>query len=158
MLKTLEEEGKLENTLVLFSSDNGPQVNWGGNAYPNDLHLTNFNQALPMRGSKLDVWEGGIHVPSFIYWKGTLEPKKVDVPVHIIHWFPTLANVIGHKEYVNYKLDGVDLAPVLFKNNSLENRDLYWIWNPKTNRWALPYGDWKIRNQRTSKSRRLGTL
>lgn len=97
-----------------------------------------------MRGSKLDVWEGGIHVPGFIYWKGKLEPKKVNDQVHIIDWFPTLANLIGHKEYIDYELDGVDLAPVLFQDDSLETRDLYWIWSPKTNRWALRYGDWKI--------------
>ncbi len=41
-------------------------------------------------------------------------------------------------------MDGVDLAPVLFENNPLEIRHLYWIWNPKTNRWALRYSDWKI--------------
>lgn len=144
IIKTLEEEGKIENTIILFSSDNGPQVNWAGNAYPDDLHLTDFNQALPMRGSKLDVWEGGIHVPAFIYWKGTLKTKVVDEQVHIIDWFPTLANLIGHEQYTEYNLDGIDLSPVLFENNSLKPRDLYWIWNPKTNRWALRYGDWKI--------------
>ena len=144
IVKTLEEEGKLENTIILFSSDNGPQVSWNGNAYPNDLFLTDFNQALPMRGAKLDVWEGGIHVPGFIYWKGKIIPKKISDPVHIIDWFPTLANLIGHDKYLEYDLDGVDLAPVLFQNKSLETRDLYWIWNPTTNRWALRFGDWKI--------------
>lgn len=144
IVKTLNESGKRENTMILFSSDNGPQVNWNGNAYPDDLHLTDFNQSIPMRGSKLDVWEGGIHVPGFINWPGKLAPKKVDDPVHIIDWFPTLANLIGHEEVGTYPLDGVDLDPVLFKNDSLEMRDLYWIWNTRTNRWALRYGDWKI--------------
>ena len=76
VIKELDESGKRENTLVLFSSDNGPQVNWGGNAYPDDLHLTDFNQPIPMKGSKLDVWEGGIHVPGFANWPGTLKKKK----------------------------------------------------------------------------------
>jgi len=144
IINTLEEVGKLENTLILFSSDNGPQVNWGGNAYPDDLHLTDFNQDLPMKGSKLDVWEGGIHVPGFIYWKGKTEPKIVEEQVHIIDWFPTLANIIGHDEAADYHLDGVDLAPVIFKNDTLADRDLYWIWNQRTNRWALRYNNWKI--------------
>ena len=144
IIHTLEEEGKLENTIILFSSDNGPQKNWPGNAYPDDLHLTDFNQPLPMRGSKLDVWEGGIHVPGFIYWKGKLGAKKVDDPVHIIDWFPTLAKLIGHKEYTEYNLDGVDLAPVLFEDRSIKSRDLYWIWSTITNRWALRFSDWKI--------------
>jgi len=144
IVKSLEESGKLENTIILFSSDNGPQVNWPGNAYPDDLHLTDFNQPIPMRGSKLDVWEGGIHVPGFIYWKGKLKSKKVEDQVHIIDWFPTLANLIGHEQHNDYNLDGTDLAPVLFRNDSLKARDLYWIWHPKTNRWALRYGAWKI--------------
>lgn len=143
IIKSLEATGKLDNTIILFSSDNGPQVNWNGNAYPDDLHLTDFNQPIPMRGSKTDVWEGGIHVPGFIYWKGKIKPKIVDEQVHIIDWFPTLANIVGH-EVSEYKLDGVDLAPLLFKNDTLSERELYWIWHPVTNRWALSYSDWKI--------------
>lgn len=144
IIETLKKSGKLDNTIILFSSDNGPQVNWGGNSYPDDLHLTNFNQAIPMRGSKLDVWEGGIHVPGFIYWKGKLKPKTVDEQVHIIDWFPTLAKVIGHEKASEYNLDGVDLAPVLFRNDTIADRDLYWIWNQRTNRWAMRFNDWKI--------------
>ncbi len=62
--------------------------------------------------------------------------------VHIIDWFPTLANLIGYKN--NIAFDGVDLAPVLKKTGGLPDRDLYWIWKPKTDRWALRYQDWKI--------------
>jgi arylsulfatase A-like enzyme/acetyl esterase/lipase len=144
IIKTLDESGKRENTIILFSSDNGPQVNWNGKAYPDDLHLTDFNQPIPMKGSKLDVWEGGIHVPGFINWPGKVKAKKVNDPVHIIDWLPTLANLIGHQQANEYKLDGVDLEPILFNDESLKSRDLYWIWNPKTNRWALRYEDWKI--------------
>lgn len=144
VIKTLEEEGKLENTIILFSSDNGPQVNWAGNKYPDDLRLTKFNQKSPMKGSKLDVWEGGIHVPGFIYWKGKIKPKKIETPVHIIDWFPTLANLTNHNKTVNYNLDGQDLAPLLFENKNLSKRDIYWTWNNSFNRWALRYQDWKI--------------
>jgi arylsulfatase A-like enzyme len=144
VVRALEEEGKLENTIILFSSDNGPQVRWSGNQYPDDLKLTNFNQLIPMRGSKVDVYEGGIHVPGFIYWKGKIKPKKVDTPVHIIDWFPTLASIAGHKKSKTYKLDGLDLSPVIFKNKEIQSRDLYWIWENNINRWALRYGDWKI--------------
>ena len=144
IIKVLDETGQRENTIILFSSDNGPQVSWPGGGYPHDLHLTNFNQPIPMRGSKLDVWEGGIHVPGFINWKGKLKAKKVADQVHIIDWFPTLARLIGHEQSEQYGLDGIDLNPVLFKNESLKTRDLYWIWHRKTNRWALRFGDWKI--------------
>lgn len=144
IIETLREEGKLDNTIILFSSDNGPQVRWPGNEYPDDLKLENFNQPIPMRGKKIDVYEGGIRVPGFIYWKGKIQPKKVDAPVHIIDWFSTLASIVGHKQSKKYNLDGVDLSPILFKNNDIKTRDLYWIWDNNINRWALRYGDWKI--------------
>lgn len=144
IMKTLEAEGKLENTMILFSSDNGPQGSWGGGGYPNDLRLTDFNQPIPMRGKKLDVYEGGIHVPAFIYWKNHIVPKEITTPVHIIDWFPTLAALTGHEERASYHLDGLDLSPLLFKNRKLQDRDLYWIWNNRFNRWSLRYGDWKI--------------
>ncbi len=144
IVDTLEEEGKLDNTLILFSSDNGPQVSWAGNSYPDDLYLTDFNQEIPMRGSKLDVWEGGIHVPAFMYWKGKIKPQKIAMPVHIIDWFPTLTEITKHQQNKEYNLDGLNLAPVLFANEDLPDRDLYWTWNNSFNRWALRYKDWKI--------------
>ena len=144
LIKTLDKTGKRDNTIIWFSSDNGPQVNWPGNAYPNDLHLTDFNQPIPMRGKKVDVWEGGIHVPGFVNWPGKVKSNQVKHVVHVIDWFPTLANLIGHKNVQNYKLDGIDLSPLIFEDTSLKERDLYWIWNPKTNRWALRFNDWKI--------------
>jgi len=142
VVQALDETGKREDTLILFSSDNGPQVNWGGKAYPADLKLTNFNQPIPMRGSKCDTYEGGIHVPGFANWIGTIKPKTIPDPVHIIDWFPTLAALTGGNAHA--KLDGTDLAPVLLRDGNLEKRDLYWIWSPKTSKWALRHGDWKI--------------
>jgi arylsulfatase A-like enzyme len=68
----------------------------------------------------------------------------VNAPVHIIDWFPTLASIVGHKKSKTYQLDGLDLAPVIFKNKELQSRDLYWIWENDINRWALRFGDWKI--------------
>ena len=145
VVQALEESGQRENTLILFSSDNGPQVNWGGNAYPDDLHVTDFNQPIPMRGSKLDVYEGGIHVPGFASWPGFLDENRVvDDVVHVIDWFPTLARIIGYEGANEFRLDGTDLGPVLFEEKSLKDRPLYWIWHSRTNRWALRKGDWKI--------------
>jgi arylsulfatase A-like enzyme len=69
VVRTLEEEGKLENTIILFSSDNGPQVRWPGNQYPDDLKLSNFNQPIPMRGSKVDVYEGEFTCPDLFIGK-----------------------------------------------------------------------------------------
>ncbi len=144
IVKALDKSGQRENTLILFSSDNGPQVNWGGNAYPDDLHLTDFNQPIPMRGSKVDVWEGGIHVPGFANWPGHFQPKQITEQIHIIDWFPTLAGMIGYQPDESVQWDGTDLSPILFEDQALKKRDFYWIWNPSINRRAVRYGDWKI--------------
>lgn len=152
MVEALKRTGQRENTLILFSSDNGPQGSWSGNAYPSDLKLTDFNQPLPFRGKKLDVWEGGIHVPAFANWPNKLKAKEEHTPTHIIDWFPTLAKLTNSKqpstkEGAASNLDGTDLGSLLFLDTPatpLTDRDLYWTWNQRTNRWALRHGDWKI--------------
>ena len=140
IVTAIDKSGQRNNTLILFSSDNGPQGSWKGNAYPDDLHLTDFNQPMPWKGKKIDVWEGGIRVPGFANWQGKIAPNKIDDPMHIIDWFPTLAKMAA----ATFQGDGVDLSPVLFKNESLPERDLYWTWKSPVNRWALSHGDWKI--------------
>ncbi len=142
VVEALEKSGQRENTLILFTSDNGPPMNWAGHAYPDDLKLSNFNQPIPMRGQKTDVWEGGIHVPGFANWPGHIAPKTVTEQEHIIDWFPTLAHLVGASAPTN--LDGRDISSLLFADDALAKRDFYWIWNPNINRWALRYGDWKI--------------
>ena len=144
VVRALDDAGKRDDTLILFSSDNGPQVNWGGDAYPDDLKLTDINQPIPMRGRKTDVWEGGIHVPGFANWPGRIRPGRIADPVHIVDWFPTLAALAGHAPDEPLPLDGVDLSPRLFGDGALAERDLYWTWSPKINRWALRRGEWKV--------------
>lgn len=144
VVQAIKRSGQHDNTLILFSSDNGPQGSWPGNAYPDDLKLTDFNQPLPMKGKKLDVWEGGIHVPGFAFWPGKIAPGKVTDPVHIIDWFPSLAALLGYQPEKPIPWDGVDISKAVLKEGPLKKRDLYWIWSARTDRWALQYGDWKI--------------
>ena len=143
IVAALARTGRLENTMLVFTSDNGPQGSWPGNAYPDDLALTDFNQPLPMRGKKVDVYEGGIHVPGFVSWPGTLAPRVLDVPVHAVDWAPTFASLLGVEQGLPAG-DGVDLLPTLLRGEPLPDRDLYWTWSRRTNRWALRHGDWKI--------------
>ncbi len=142
VVDALDQTDQRDDTLILYTSDNGPQVNWGGNAYPDDLKLTDFNQPIPFRGHKTDVYEGGIRVPGFASWPGHIEPGESDTPVHVVDWMTTLASLIGADAPA--RTDGTDIGPLLFEGQDLEDRDLYWIWNPATNRWALRHGNWKI--------------
>lgn len=141
---TLERSGQREDTLILFSSDNGPQGRWAGKAYPDDLKLTDFNQPLPMKGMKLDVWEGGIHVPGFMNWPGRISAQRIPDPVHIIDWFPTLAKLVDYHPRTPIPWDGVDLSGRIFRDEAVPPRDLYWVWNKWPNRWALRQDQWKI--------------
>ncbi|MCC9601810.1 sulfatase-like hydrolase/transferase [Stieleria sp. JC731] len=161
IIKTLDETDQRQNTLILFSSDNGPQGNWPGNAYPDDLKLTDFNQPLPFRGKKLDVWEGGIHVPGLMNWPGKIKPRQETTPTHIVDWLPTLAaigksNSAGSLNTDDLQLDGIDLSKLIFDNEASPKRVLYWTWNSRINRWALRYDHWKLvkygRGEPTSKS------
>lgn len=146
----IERAGKEKNTLILFSSDNGPQGSWPGNAYPDDLELTDFNQRLPFRGKKIDVYEGGIRVPGFAYWPSKITSSSVTTPTHIVDWLPTLLSIsqqsleMNEREPVDHSIDGVDLSPLLFDGQPIPDRPLYWNWNRTTNRWAVRLGDWKI--------------
>ena len=83
-------------------------------------------------------------MPGFINWPNKIEPSEVKECVHIIDWFPTLANIIGYKTEKRVDWDGLDLSPVLFGKKSLMDRDLYWIWRTKIDRWALRHKEWKI--------------
>lgn len=144
VMAALDRTGQRDHTIVVYASDNGPQVDWLEEAYPDDLMLTDINQPSPLRGRKTDVWEGGIHVPGFIHWPGQLRPREVTEPVHLVDWYPTLLSLAGIEPTAPPAWDGLDLTGLLRKDEALPARDLYWTWNENTDRWALRRGDWKI--------------
>jgi arylsulfatase A-like enzyme len=146
IIEALEITQQRENTIIFFSSDNGPWVNNRGGGYPDNYPLKDYNQPSPWRGKKLDVYEGGIHVPGFINWKGTLPAQEFEKDVHIVDWFPTLAGLLK-LDQPEIEFDGMDLSPHFFKQHQqLESREFYWHWgnHQKNYRWALKSDDWKI--------------
>ena len=149
VVSALEETGQREDTIIFFSSDNGPQISWAGGSYPSDLHLTDFNQPIPFRGAKSDVWEGGIRVPGFVNWPGKIKPKTVDSVQHVIDWLPTIASMIGARVSAPQgqpDLDGEDFSSRLLTDDSsmTENREIYSLHRVNTDKWALRRGDWKV--------------
>lgn len=93
-IKTLEEEGILENTLIIFSSDNGPVLNDG---YYDDAveKLGSHKPAGPLRGGKYSLFEGGVRVPFITYWKGKIQPAVSDALVCQVDVFTSIAKLIG---------------------------------------------------------------
>src|SRR5690606_38154962 len=91
-IKTLEAEGLLENTLILFTSDNGPVVNDG---YHDDAveKLGEHKPWGPLRGGKYSLFEAGTRVPFMSFWKGKIEPAVSDALICQIDFLSSLANL-----------------------------------------------------------------
>jgi arylsulfatase A-like enzyme len=150
LVKTLEETGQRDNTIIMFSSDNGPWRNNRGGSYPDNYPLENYNQPCDLRGKKLDVYQGGVKVAGFINWPQEISSMSMENYTHIVDWLPTLASIINYEPDENLNWDGIDLSPEFFGEGDLRDRDIYlrWHWpsSAKTRRRALRYGDWKIVN------------
>ncbi len=109
LLKDLDIE---DNTMVVFTSDNGPSIEsyLPDSFVPN--HPTFFNSFGPFDGIKRDCWEGGVRMPTIVQWKGSVPPNKVlDQPSASYDWLPTFAQAAGIP--VPARVDGVSLLPQL---------------------------------------------
>ena len=117
LVKTLEETGQLENTLILFTSDNGPE----GEVPPHGRS--------PFRGHKGSTWEGGVRVPTFAYWKGMIAPRRSDGLFDLADLFNTAAALGGapgpevakHLPADRY-VDGIDQVSFLLADAGESNR------------------------------------
>ncbi|WP_035468015.1 sulfatase family protein [Algoriphagus mannitolivorans] len=137
LYKTLEEEGLLENTLIILSSDNGPVLNDG---YYDDAveKLGDHTPAGPFRGGKYSLFEAGTRVPTITYWKGKIQPGVSDAMVTQIDLLSSLAALVGSGE------QGPDSQNLLetFLGESQKGREVFVL--EATSRTALRAGDWVI--------------
>jgi arylsulfatase A-like enzyme len=150
IVEAIENAGKADNTLVVFTSDNG-----GSTAENNDTKYPNINDDcpngalpgsnFPLRGKKGDLYEGGTRVPTIVRWRGTIAPGTTnETPVHIVDWMPTFC-ALAKADAVTTKLkwDGSNLWPVLSGTGSLPERTLYSVGTHFRSQ-ALRDGDWKL--------------
>ena len=136
-IKTLEAEGVLENTLIIFSSDNGPVVNDG---YYDDSEekLGEHQPAGNLRGGKYSLFEAGTKVPFFTYWKGSITPGVSDALVSQLDLLSSLSALVGSEEQTD---DSKNLLNVfLGKSNKGRNE----IVIEATSRTAFRKGDWAM--------------
>ncbi|MEX1040306.1 MAG: arylsulfatase [Pirellulaceae bacterium] len=131
LLKELKIE---QNTLVIFTSDNGPH-NEGGHKH------TFFNSNGPLRGFKRDVYEGGIRVPTIAYWPGTIQPgTKSDTPFTFYDYMATACDLTGAK--IPEKTDGISFLPTLLgKSEQQTAREA--IYSSYEKKQAVRMGQWK---------------
>jgi len=148
ILRTLEQTNQLDNTLIIFTSDNGgsPPGKYA-DQYPLEYGrpYADFDQLgknQPLRSGKMQLYEGGIRVPAVVSWPGTLLPCTVDSPVHIVDWLATLSGIAGYNDLKSLKLDGRNIWPVISgKQKNPSQRTLYWHSNAQ---WAIRKGNWKL--------------
>lgn len=139
VLETLRETGRERDTLVVFTSDNGPQ---GGNPWSRLVDFFDGNG--PFRGSKGDLYEGGLRVPLLVRWPGRVPAGRVlDVPSANWDLFPTLADAAGTA--VPAGLDGRSLVPLLRGRPQPAERVFYWeMPGPRGMTQAVRQGKWKL--------------
>jgi arylsulfatase A len=133
IMGALKKEGLLENTLVVFTSDNGGYINYSGG-------FQNISSNGPLRGQKAQVYEGGHRVPAIVSWPNKIKAGVSSQTTHSTDWFPTFAKLAGIS-ISNIQLDGLDLAPLLFEGKALEDRRLFWRIRGN---WAIRSGPWKL--------------
>lgn len=135
LLKTLEDEGLMENTLIVLSSDNGPVLNDG---YYDDAveKCGDHKPGGPMRGGKYSLFEAGTRIPFITYWKGNIKARTSDAIVSQLDLFASIAGLVGSD------LKGPDSRNYLdvFMGKSDKGRDAVIL--EATTRTALRKGDW----------------
>ncbi len=113
LIDFLESSGKIDNTFILFTSDNGGHYG--------------ITCQLPLRSGKGSYYEGGIREPMFAYWKGNIRPgTQSDIPVTNIDFYPTILEVAGANKPLNKQLDGISIVPLLKEEGTIEVRPLFW--------------------------------
>ncbi len=140
VLDTLQSEGLNDNTLVIFTNDNGGQTQLGADNFP-------------LKGKKGTLHEGGVRVPWVIRWPGKIEPGMViDDPVIALDLIPTFIEIAGGKVEESWKLDGISLVDSWQSGKSLPERPLYWRKAGSRGDRAMRLGKWKIYHERMSKT------
>ncbi len=135
LVEALRRNGQLDNTLIVFTSDNGGE---------------RFSDNWPLVGGKMDLTEGGIRVPWIAHWPAVIAPGRESTqPCLTMDWSATLLDAAGVLDGSagvspdpDYPLDGLSLLPVLQATGSEFPRPLYWRMNHRGQR-ALRDGDWK---------------
>ncbi len=134
VLDTLRELKLAENTLVIFTSDNGPWLIKGADS----------GSAGPLRGGKGSTWEGGMREPTIAWWPGKIAPNtSVDAVAGTIDLLPTAVALAGGTVPDEPVIDGRDISPILFGKTKTSSRDAHYYFHGYQLE-AVRQGPWKL--------------
>ena len=125
LIRKIDEMGIANNTLIVFSSDNGPEDIHAGNATHSGV-----GSAGPLRGRKRSLYEGGIRVPFIVRWKGHTPAGRVDDQsiVGAVDLLPSFCSLAGIELPDGYQSDGQDVSKVFLGQPMKRDRPLLWDW------------------------------
>ena len=136
VLDKVHQLGIDENTLIIFTSDNGPHME--GGADPDY-----FDSNGPLRGYKRDLYEGGIRVPMIAYWPSKIQPNSTTDHISAFwDFFPTAVEIAGIEKDMT-SIDGISFLPTLMGNQQQTHPYLYWEFLERGGRQAVRMDQWK---------------
>jgi arylsulfatase A-like enzyme len=153
IVDALKQRGMLDNTLIMFSSDNGGATSAlfatgarspeereesGGVGLEEKPPASNGN----LRGGKGSLHEGGVRVPTIFYWPAKLKPRVVDEPLAMVDVMPTVLALAGAHGSEDHPFDGKDIWPTLAEGQSSPHEDI--LINVEAFRGAIRKGNWKL--------------
>lgn len=127
ILDTLAQQGLEQDTLVIFTSDNGGE---------------RFSDNWPFVGKKMDLLEGGLRVPLIARWPGQIGAGTTRQPMMTMDWMPTLLDVAGATPHPDYPLDGLSMAATLRAPETILPRPMFWRMTYRQQNAAIQ-GPWK---------------
>ena len=140
LLKALQRSGQAENTVVIFTSDNGGLATAEGSPTSN----------APLAEGKGWMYEGGTREPLFVHWPRVVKPGSTcNVPVTSTDFYPTLLDMAGLPQMPEQHIDGVSLLPLIKGSDSLEREAIFWHYPHYGNQGGTPgssirVGDFKL--------------
>jgi len=143
ILARLDKLGLTDNTLVIFTSDNGPTLPRSDSKFHvGGADPVFFNSTAGLRGWKGDVYEGGIRVPTIVRWPGKVKPYSTsDAPSYFPDWFPTLCKAANATPPED--LDGTDLTPALTGDRFSRRGPMIWEFHGYGGQLAIINWPWK---------------
>lgn len=149
IVAALEAKGMRDDTLIVFSSDNGGATSslFATGARSPEERGDEVAGTLPasngkFRGGKGSLHEGGVRVPTIFNWPGRLKPRIVEEPLHMVDVMPTLLSLAGAAGDPNHPMDGKDVWPVLADGRNSPHEDI--LINVEPFRGAIRKGNWKL--------------
>ena len=149
IVEELDTLGLRDNTIVMFTSDNGPAFRLREDQVPDGMSTDTSRYNCGFNGAKGSVYEGGIRVPMVMRWPDGLEGgRRIDDLVHFTDWLPTLAGITGADPVPGRPVDGLDVLPLLHGETPDEAPRRFWqlnVYQPVG--WvnaAMREGSWKL--------------